>query len=110
MNPICMAGLNLQINATLTFGCAIKIISLHIHIGMMAKDHTIAALTASYITSVVSITLVLFLVGLVGILLLNTKKLSDYVKENVGISVYLNDDVREVDIFSFRNARCQKIC
>jgi cell division transport system permease protein len=70
---------------------------------MQAKDHTIRRrLTASYITSVVSITLVLFMVGLVGILLLNTKKLSDYVKENVGISLYLNEDIREVDIFSLQ--------
>jgi cell division transport system permease protein len=70
---------------------------------MMAKDNTIRRrLTASYLTSVVSISLVLFMVGLVGILLLNTKKLSDYVKENVGISIYLNNDIREVDVFSLQ--------
>jgi cell division transport system permease protein len=70
---------------------------------MLTKDNTIRRrLTASYLTSVVSITLVLFMVGLVGILLLNTKKLSDYVKENVAISLYLNEDVREVDIFSLQ--------
>lgn len=70
---------------------------------MLAKDSTIRRrLTASYLTSVVSITLVLFMVGLVGILLLNTRKLSDYVKENVGISLYLNEDIREVDIFSLQ--------
>lgn len=33
---------------------------------------------------------------------MNTKKLSSYVKENIGISVYLNDDAREVDIFSLQ--------
>ncbi len=70
---------------------------------MQTKDYTIRRrLTASYLTSVVSITLVLFMVGLVGILLLNTRKLSDYVKENVGISLYLNEDIREVDIFSLQ--------
>jgi cell division transport system permease protein len=70
---------------------------------MQTKDHTIRRrLTASYVTSVVSITLVLFMVGLVGILLLNTRKLSDYVKENVGISLYLNEGIREVDIFSLQ--------
>jgi cell division transport system permease protein len=70
---------------------------------MPAKDSTIRRrLTASYFTSVVSITLVLFMVGLVGILLLNARKLSDYVKENVGISLYLNDDVRAVDVFSLQ--------
>lgn len=70
---------------------------------MQVKDNTIRRrLTASYFTSVVSITLVLFLLGIAGILILNAKKLSDYVKENIGISVYLNDDAREVDIFSLQ--------
>jgi cell division transport system permease protein len=70
---------------------------------MQVKDNTIRRrLTASYITSVVSITLVLFLLGIAGILILNAKKLSNYVKENIGISVYLNDDTREVDIFSLQ--------
>lgn len=70
---------------------------------MQVKDNTIRRrLTASYFTSVVSITLVLFLLGIAGILILNAKKLSDYVKENIGISVYINDDAREVDIFSLQ--------
>ncbi len=46
--------------------------------------------------------MVLFLLGIAGILILNAKKLADYVKENIGISVYLNDDAREVDIFSLQ--------
>ncbi len=70
---------------------------------MQGKDHTIRRrLTTSYVTSVVSITLVLFLLGIAGILILHTKKLSTYVKENIGISVYLNEDAREVDIFSLQ--------
>ncbi len=70
---------------------------------MEGKDNTIQRrLTASYFTSVVSITLVLFLLGLAGILILNAKKLSDYVRENMGISVYIQDDAREVDIFSLQ--------
>jgi cell division transport system permease protein len=70
---------------------------------MQGKDNTIQRrLTASYITSVVSITLVLFLLGLAGILILNAKKLSDYVRENMGISVYIQNDAREVDIFSLQ--------
>src|SRR5512133_2950766 len=70
---------------------------------MEGKDNTIRRrLTASYITSVVSITLVLFLLGIGGILILNGRKLSNYVKENIGISVYLTNDAREVDIFSLQ--------
>lgn len=46
--------------------------------------------------------LVLFLLGLAGILILNARKLSSYVKENIGISVFLKEDVKEVDIFSLQ--------
>ncbi|MBN2522308.1 MAG: FtsX-like permease family protein [Bacteroidales bacterium] len=59
-------------------------------------------LTASYLTSLVSITLVLFLLGLIGALLLNSNKLSVYVKENIGFSVFLQNDAREVDILNLQ--------
>jgi len=49
-------------------------------------------------TSIVSISLVLFLLGLMGLLMLNAKKLSVYVKENIGFSIILKDNVKEVDI------------
>lgn len=55
-------------------------------------------LRSSYITSIVSISLVLFMLGLMGLLILNAKKLSNHVKENVGFSVILKNDVKEVDM------------
>ncbi len=55
-------------------------------------------LRSSYVTSIISISLVLFLLGLLGLLLLNAKKLSDYVKENIGISIILKEGVKEVEI------------
>ncbi len=55
-------------------------------------------LRSSYFTSIVSISLVLFLLGLMGLLLLNTQRLSDYVKENIGFSVILKKNIKEVDI------------
>lgn len=55
-------------------------------------------LRSSYITSVISISLVLFMLGLVGLLLLNAQRLSEYVKENIGFSVILKDQVKEVDV------------
>jgi len=55
-------------------------------------------LRSSYITSIISISLVLFLIGLLGLLVLNAKRLSDYVKENIGFSVILKENVKEVDV------------
>jgi len=55
-------------------------------------------LRTSYITTIISISLVLFLLGNVGLLVLNAKRLSDYVKENIGFSVILKDNVKEVDV------------
>ena len=49
-------------------------------------------LRSSYISVVISITLVLLLLGILGVLLLNTKKVSDHFKEKMHISVYLNND------------------
>jgi len=70
---------------------------------MQAKDLTIRRrLTTSYLISVVSIMFVLLLLGLAGFLILNAHKLSNYVKENIGISLFLKDDLKEVDIFSLQ--------
>ncbi|MEI6123627.1 MAG: permease-like cell division protein FtsX [Bacteroidota bacterium] len=55
-------------------------------------------LNSSRITTIVSIALVLFAIGLVGLLVLHTRKLSDYVKENIGFTVYMNKNVKEADI------------
>ena len=52
----------------------------------------------AYITTVISITLVLFLLGTILFLVLNAKKISDYVKENITITVVLKDNVKEADI------------
>lgn len=52
----------------------------------------------SYATSVISISLVLFLIGLAGLLLLNASKISSYVKENIGFSVILKNSVKDVEM------------
>ncbi len=59
-------------------------------------------LNSSRVTTIVSISLVLFAIGLVGLLLLHTKKLSDYVKENIGFTVYMNKNVKEADIMKLQ--------
>jgi cell division transport system permease protein len=54
-------------------------------------------LRSSYLSAIISISLVLFMLGVLGILVITAKRLSDYVKENIGFTIYLHDDVREVD-------------
>jgi len=49
-------------------------------------------------TSVISIAMVLFLLGILGLLVLNAQKISEYVKENIGFSIILKEGVKEVEI------------
>jgi len=55
-------------------------------------------LRSSYATSIISISLVLFLLGIVGLLLLNAQRLSTHVLENLGFSIVLKEEAKEVDI------------
>ena len=52
----------------------------------------------SYLTSTISISMVLFLVGLLGVVLLNAERLATYVRENIGFTLVLNDEVGEPEI------------
>jgi cell division transport system permease protein len=52
-----------------------------------------------YFSTVVSITLVLFMMGMLGMIILHAKRLSDYVKENIGFSIMIKDGIKESDIF-----------
>lgn len=55
-------------------------------------------LKTSYVSTVVSLTLVLYMLGLLGLIVLHAKKLSDYVKENIGFSIMLKEDAKKADI------------
>lgn len=55
-------------------------------------------LKTSYISTVVSITLVLYVLGLLGIIIMHTHKLSEHIKENIGFSIILMDNARADDI------------
>lgn len=60
----------------------------------MAKtvdDFNKKRLRSSNITVVISIALVLFLVGLFGLILINAQKYSDYIKEQLVVEVYFKD-------------------
>lgn len=55
-------------------------------------------LRSSYLTLIVSISLVLFLLGVLGLVLINARGLSDYFRESLSFSVMLNEETREADI------------
>jgi cell division transport system permease protein len=53
---------------------------------------------SSWITSMVSISLVLIMLGTLALILINAGRLSEYVREKIGFTVVLHDDLKEVDI------------
>lgn len=57
----------------------------------------------SYITSTVSITLVLFLLGLLALILLNAGRLTDYVRERIGFTLVLHDELKDEDVRRLQN-------
>lgn len=73
---------------------------------MLRKEekYALRKLKSSYLSTVISVSLVLFMLGLLGLILLHTKKLSDYVKENIGLTVVLKDSIREADINQFQKS------
>ena len=52
----------------------------------------------SYLTSTISISMVLFMIGLLGVVLLNAERLAKYVRENIGFTLILKDDMQQSDI------------
>ena len=51
-----------------------------------------------YFSVVVSISLVLFFVGVLGLFLLNTRKVASYFKEQIVMTVYLKDSAKDIEI------------
>ena len=52
----------------------------------------------SWITSLISISLVLILLGILTLLLINARQLSEYVREKIGFTLVPEDDLKEVEI------------
>ena len=57
----------------------------------------------AYLSSVISISLVLLLVGVASMLLVNARGVSDYFKENMQISVLMKQDVSDADALEYRD-------
>jgi cell division transport system permease protein len=55
-----------------------------------------------YVSTVISIALVLLMTGLLGLILVHAKNLSNYVKENIVLNIIVNDGAKEVDILALQ--------
>ena len=55
-------------------------------------------LISSYFSAIVSIGLVLFMLGFLGLILMNSKKVADHFKEHIALTIFLKDDARSVEI------------
>ncbi len=62
------------------------------------EKHTKRKLASSYISVVVSMTVVLFLIGFLGIFILNSKKVSDHFKEQIVLSIFIKDSAKNIEI------------
>ena len=60
-------------------------------------------LRGSYLISLMSIMLVLFVIGLFSSLVLFANKISEYIKENVGFEIVMKKGVKEKDIIDFQH-------
>lgn len=61
------------------------------------EDFNKRRLRSSNITVVVSIALVLFLLGLIGLILISAKKYADYIKEQLVVNAYFDENYDEKD-------------
>ncbi len=66
------------------------------------EKHNRKRYRASYGTTVISISLVLFMLGLLALIVFHANKLSEYVRENIGVSVILKDGINDQDVLFFK--------
>src|SRR5690349_9951732 len=62
----------------------------------------------SYIMSIIGVTLVLFLLGIVGYLIINGAKLGDYFRGNIEVSAYIKDGMSSKDSLALMNEMAAK--
>ena len=62
------------------------------------EKHAKQKLASSYMSVIVSMTIVLFLIGFLGIFILNSKKVSDHFKEQIVLSIFIKDSAKNIQI------------
>lgn len=65
---------------------------------MSEKSSNKRRVAGSYAMSLVSITLVLFLLGVFAMFVMHARKLSSHIKENIGFEIVMNSNVKEANI------------
>jgi cell division transport system permease protein len=68
----------------------------------MADKYNRRRTRSASVTTVISLSLVLFMLGMLGFLVLSAKKVSDYFKENIPFQCYIREDASEADIRKFQ--------
>ena len=69
---------------------------------MSEKSSSKRRVAGSYFLSLMSITLVLFLLGVFALLMMHAQKLSNHLKENIGFEVVMNSNVKEDKILQLQ--------
>ena len=68
-----------------------------------SRNNAVSYFDMQFITSSISTTLVLLLLGLVVFFVLAANNLSVYVRENINFSVLISDDMKETDILKLQS-------
>ena len=68
------------------------------------NKHSRRRLQSSYLTTIISISLVLFMLGMLGLIILNARQISNHVKENIGFSIILKKGIKAVDIAQIKKS------
>jgi len=66
------------------------------------EKHIKRKLRTSSLSTMLSISLVLLMLGSMGFIYINTNRLTNYIKENVGVSLILKDNIKKVDRFQLQ--------
>ena len=69
---------------------------------MSEKSSSKSRMAGSYFMSLMSITLVLFLLGVFALLMMHAQKLSNHLKENIGFEIVMNSNMKEDNILKLQ--------
>jgi len=70
----------------------------------MSESSTRRRFAGSSLTIVISISLVLVMIGLLSVLILKARMVSDYVKESINITIFLDENAKDVDVLALQKS------